>query len=227
MENKPQLKPHRIQAVIFDLDGVLIDTEWVAFQAWCHWTEAHGGSLEEADYPGLTGLTAEETAAYVMERTGLTFDIAEGTAWTWQWVLDSIQKGCQPMPGSLELVRGLAAQRIPLAIASNSYTSYIENILTCIGLLPFFPIRASIDQVALGKPAPDVYQHAARDLGIDPQHCLAIEDSRVGLRAATAAGMRVIVVPGAHDEHNGFHDAWRKYPSLQGVVDDLDGILLS
>lgn len=225
MENKAQSKGYPIQAVIFDLDGVLIDSEWIAFQAWCRWTEAHGSSLKEADYPGLTGLTAEETAVYVMERTGLTFDVAESGAWTWQWVLDSVQKGCDPLPGAMELVRGLAARKYPLAIASNSRTQYIEDVLTSLGLLPFFPIRVGLDQVAQGKPAPDGYLRAAQRMEVNPRACLAIENSRVGLQAAAAAGMRVIVVPGAHDEQNGFRGAWRVYASLLHVVADMDSIL--
>lgn len=218
-------RQNTIQAVIFDLDGVLIDTEWLAFQAWQKWTVEHGGKLREADYAGLTGLTAEESAVYVMGCTGLTFDVAESSAWTWQWVLDRMKEGGPPLPGAWELVGALTARGYPLAIASNSTTSYIINVLTGLGMLQSFPIRVGIDQVAQGKPAPDVYLRGAHSLGVAPTRCLAIEDSRVGVQAARSAGMRVIAVPGAHDYRGGFPGAWRIYDSLVKVSKDLENIL--
>ncbi len=225
MDSKAQSQRPAIQAVIFDLDGVLMDSERLAFRAWLEWAGRYGGELEETDFPGMIGLTAEETAIYVMRRTGVTFDAAESSAWAWQWVLDRLREGCQPLPGTVDLLRVLSARGYPLAIASNAIASYIDDALEGLGLLAFFPVRVSVDDVAQGKPAPDVYLAAARRLELDPRRCLAIEDSRVGLQAASAAGMRVIVVPGSHDHNNGFHDAWRVYPSLERVVKELDSIL--
>jgi HAD superfamily hydrolase (TIGR01509 family) len=225
MNNKVQSRQKEIQAVIFDLDGVLMDSERLAFYAWNHWVSRYGAELKEADFPGMTGLMAEDTAIYVMEHTGTTFDIGESTAWTWQWVLDRLREGCEPLPGAVDLLSGLTARGYPLAIASNAITRYIDDSLAGLGLLNFFPVRVSVDDVAQGKPAPDVYLAAAGRLGLESKRCLAIEDSRVGLQAASAAGMRVIVVPGEHDHHNGFHDAWRVYPSLEQVSAELDRIL--
>ena len=213
---------HNIAAVIFDLDGVLLDTEWLAFQAWRHWVEARGGQLDEAAYPGLTGLTVEETAIYVRNRTGMVFDMEESCAWTWQWVLDRVQQGCEPLPGARELVSDLSARGYPLAIASNSTTGHVSNMLSGLGLLEFCPTRVGIDQVARGKPAPDVYLAAARLLETAPHRCLAIEDSRVGVQAAAAAGLRVIAVPGRLDDPRGFTGAWRVYSSLVQVLAELD-----
>ncbi len=218
-------RQNTIQAVIFDLDGVLIDTEWLAFQAWQKWAVGHGGELREDDYTGLTGLTAEQSAVYVMGCTGLIFDVAESSTWAWQWVLDRMNEGGPPLPGARELVGVLAARGYPLAIASNSTTTHVTNVLTGLGMLQSFPIRVGIDQVAQGKPAPGVYLRAAHSLGVDPTRCLAIEDSRVGVQAACSAGMRVIAVPGAHDHRGGFPGAWKIYPSLDKVSEDLENIL--
>jgi len=220
-----QSQQQEIQAVIFDLDGVLMDSERLAFQAWSHWVHLHGGVLSEEDFPRMIGLMAEETAIYVMEQSGLTFDIAESSAWAWEWVLDRLREGCAPLPGAAELLHALSARGYPLAIASNAIAGYIDEALAGLGLLDYFPVRVSVDDVAQGKPAPDVYLAAAARLGLEPQRCLAIEDSRVGMQAASAAGMRVIVVPGEYDHNNGFHSAWRVYPSLERMIKELDKIL--
>ncbi len=215
-----------VQAVVFDLDGVLMDSEWLGFQGWCQWVEARGGYLPEASFPGMTGLTAEETALYVMKHSGLTFDVAESCAWVWDWLYDRVRKNSVPMPGAVDLVRGLSERGFPLAIASNSLESYIDCALEGLGLSDYFPVRVSIEQVAQGKPAPDVYLRAADLLGVPPARCLAVEDSRVGLQAAVSAGMRVIAVPGAHDHADGFHGAWRIYRSLEKVKEGLESILI-
>ncbi len=218
---------HRaVQAVVFDLDGVLMDSEWLGFQGWCEWTAAHGGNLPEASFPGMIGLTAEETALYVMRHSGLTFDVDESCAWVWQWLYDRVRENSAPMPGAVDLVNELRERGYPLAIASNSIESYIDGALEGLGLSAYFPVRVSIDQVAQGKPAPDVYLRAADLLGVPPARCLAVEDSRVGLRAAASAGMRVIAVPGAHDHADGFYGAWRVYRSLEKVNEGLENILI-
>lgn len=214
-----------IQAAIFDLDGVLVDSEWVAFQAWRDYVEARGGRLDETLYPTMVGISAEETALVVMQHSGLTFDVAESVDWIWTQMGLRLRRKIEPLPGAVDLVRGLKARQLPLAIASNGLTDYIANALTGLGLLEYFPVRASIDQVAEGKPAPDVYLRAAERLGIAPENCLAFEDSRVGVQAADSAGMRVIAIPGRHDHKHGFQRAWRMYDSLVSVNDELDEIL--
>jgi HAD superfamily hydrolase (TIGR01509 family) len=214
-----------IQAVIFDLDGVLMDSEWIAFLVWQDLVASKGGRLEEADFPGMIGLTAEETAVYVMHHTGVSLDIAESVAWTWEEVSRRINQDIDPLPGARELVHTLAERGYPLAIASNSPYRYIESAISVMGLLPYFNTRVGIDMVAQGKPAPDVYLEAARQLGIAPHHCMAIEDSRVGMQAALNAGMRVLAVPGKQDHLDGYHTAWGLYRNLCEVHDNLEQAL--
>jgi len=217
-----------VKAVIFDLDGVLMDSEWIAFQAWQEVVEGYGGRLEDSAFAGVVGLTQEHSAEYIMESAGLRFDVAESCERAWERTIERLKTEIKPLPGSIELVRALAARGCPLAIASNAITPYIDSALVGLGLTDFFPIRVGIDQVARGKPEPDVYLSAAGRLGIDPRGCLAVEDSRVGVQAAAAAGMRVIAVPDRRDldKANGYHDAWRIYPSLVAVKEALDEIIL-
>lgn len=220
-----ETKTPAIQAAIFDLDGVLIDSERLAFQVWKEIVEQYGGRLDEGAFPNMVGMTAEETARYCMEYAGITFDLEEGCAQAWRGVIERLGRQIDPLPGATALVRELAERGIPLAIASNSPAHYIENALHGLGLLPFFPVRVGVDQVSEGKPAPEVYVTAARRLGATPERCLAVEDSRVGMQAALAAGMRVLAVPSAHDRSDGFERAWRVFASLESVRTELESVL--
>lgn len=233
MKNNPSLWPAdtqssnsnpTIQAVIFDLDGVLMDSEWLAFQVWRELAARHGGRLAETDYPGMIGISAEETAAYVMAKTAVSFDVTQSCAWVWERIIERMKTEIEPLPGSSELVSSLTSWGYPLAIASNSLSGYIDTALAGLRLEAYFPIRVGIDQVSQGKPAPDVYLTAAERLGVRPENCLAIEDSRVGVQAAAFAGMRVIAVPGPHDHENGFHHAWRVMPTLMDVKKQLEAM---
>jgi HAD superfamily hydrolase (TIGR01509 family) len=214
-----------IQAVIFDLDGILVDSEWLSFVEWQKLARQHGGTLEDSVFPELVGTTAEETAALVMRHAGVGFDVPESCAAIWRLVTERLKREIEPLPGSPELVRSLVRRGYPLAIASNSLSDYIENALEGLGMAAYFPVWASRDQVAEGKPAPDVYLLAADRLGIAPERCLAIEDSRVGVQAAAAAGMRVVAVPGERDHRNGFTGAWRVYRSLGQVNQEINELL--
>lgn len=226
-DNAKTQNNHSIQAVIFDLDGVLMDSEWIGFQSWQELVETHGGSLEERYISEMVGMSAEETAVYVMDKTGLVFDVDQSAAWVWQRMIERLKLEITPLPGAVALIHWLAARGVAMAVASNSYTGYIENALAGLKLSSFLPVRVGIDQVAQGKPAPDVYLAAAQRLGVDPACCVAIEDSPVGMQAASAAGMRVIAVPDARmeRENHGFRDAWMVRPSLVEVFDHLQQIL--
>ncbi len=218
---------HCAQAVIFDLDGVLMDSEWLAFQAWQELAAAHGGKLSKRCFSGMVGLSQENTALYVMEKSGAKFGVAEASAYIWQAVIAGLAQQIEPLPGAVDLVRTLAERGVPLAIASNGYKAYIDSALDGLRLSGHFPVRVGIDQVAEGKPAPDVYLRAAQELGVDPQRCLAVEDLRVGMQAAYAAGLRVIAVPDQRDPEyaSGFDQAWQVYPSLVQVKSELEMLL--
>ena len=203
-----------IQAVIFDLDGVLMDSEWMAFQVWREYVEQCGSKLDDAVYPHIIGMSAEETAEYIREASGASFDTRESCDWAWDRLSERMKGTLDPIPGAVELVRDLSARELPLAIASNSPRHYIDNALRGLGLSGYFPVRVGIDQVAQGKPAPDVYLRAADLLRIDPARCLAVEDSKVGVQAAASAGMRVLAIP-AHDPNGSMPGAWQIFTSMR------------
>jgi HAD superfamily hydrolase (TIGR01509 family) len=173
----------------------------------------------------MIGLTAEATAEYVMGQAGITFDAAESCAWIWNRTIERLKTEMDPLPGAADLVRSLAERGVPLAIASNSPGYYIDASLKGLGLEAYFPVRSAVDQVANGKPAPDIYLRAVDLLGIAPQRCLAVEDSRVGVQAAIAAGIRVIAVPAPHDRSAVFLGAWKIYNSLVQVCEEVGELL--
>lgn len=214
-----------IQAAIFDLDGVLMDTEWLAFRTWCDIVASFGGKLEEEHFTAMIGGTAEENAELIMQVTGVTFDIKSSVADMWQHVLGRIRNGIQPQPGAAELLRSLTRRGLPLAVASNSPTDYVQTSLQGLGLAEYFQETIGVDQVKEGKPAPDSYLLAAQKLGADPSRCLAVEDSYVGSQAALRAGMRVLAVPSKRDNHERFQSCYRIYDSLLQVGDELEGLL--
>lgn len=215
----------KIQAAIFDLDGVLMDTEWIAFRVWQEIASEHGGTLREEHFTPMIGLTAEETVEFVMQVSGAQLEPTAATAEMWERMIERINAGIEPMPGSVDLVRGLHQRGIPLAIASNALTHYILNALNGLGLRDYFREIVGVDQVPNGKPAPDVYLRAAERLGADPQACLAVEDSRVGSQAALTAGMRVLAVPSEHDNRDFFQACYGIYDSLEQVHGQLDRLL--
>lgn len=215
----------KIEAVIFDLDGVLMDSETIAFGVWQEIAARHGGLLTEHAFQETVGLSAEETAELVMNRAGVSFERTEAITLAWEMVTERLKKQAAPLPGAAELVRELAQRKISLAVASNSLSSYISTALTSLSLNPYFQVRVGIDQVPRGKPAPDIYLEAARRLGIDPVRCLAIEDSRVGVRAAFSAGMHVVAVPSPHDNHAGYDGAWKILGSMAEVMNQIQPYL--
>ena len=212
-----------VQAVIFDLDGVLMDSEWMAFLVWREYVEKCGARLDDHVYPHIIGLTAEETAEYIMRESGTAFDVTESCAAVWAGLSEKLRGRIDPLPGSVELVRDLAGRGLPLAIASNSPRAYIDNALRGLGLSETFTVRVGIDMVPQGKPAPDVYLRAAALLRADPARCIAVEDSRVGVQAAAAAGMRVLAIP-AHP-NGAFHGAWQVFTSMHEAHKALVSLL--
>lgn len=220
-----KLSSHTIQAVIFDLDGVLIDSEYMAFQVWREWTESQGGTLDDSVFLEIVGTSAEETAALAMRQSGVQFDVKASCDWTWSEIIRRLETDASPMPGAVELVRSLSSRGIRMAIASNAISNYVDIALRGLGMLEYFPVRVGSDQVTQGKPAPDVYLRAADLLGAVPERCAAVEDSIPGAQAAAAAGMRVLAVPTHSNGHAEFKHAWKVYESLLPVVDDLEAIL--
>jgi HAD superfamily hydrolase (TIGR01509 family) len=184
------------RAVVFDLDGVLIDSEQVWDQIRQQLVAERGGTWLPGSTRAMMGMSTPEWAAYLVSLgIGMTADEAVAE------VLGRLATRYGDAPplidGAVDAVRSLAA-RLPLAVASSSPHSIIGEVLRSAGLAADFRTFVSSEEVGRGKPAPDVYLEAARRLGIPPEHCVAVEDSTNGVRAAVAAGMAVVVVPNPH-----------------------------
>jgi HAD superfamily hydrolase (TIGR01509 family) len=206
-----------IAAVVFDLDGVLVDSEPLHFRAANRVLARHGASISEADYISSIGLGELATwRAWRMRfrlRTPIDALLAEHTAAR----LREIEIGPAPIGEAVALARRLHAARMPLAIASSSTPRIIDALLRAIGLDDVFGVRVSGEdpEVQHSKPAPDVYLVAAARLQIDAYACLAIEDSGPGVAAATGAGMTCIAVPNRWTLHQDFSGAHIVVESLR------------
>ena len=186
-----------IRAVVFDLDGVLIDSE----QVWDDIREAlaheRGGRWHEGAQRDMMGMSSPEWSRYMHERIGLAEPPEEINRIVVERMLERYAEGPPWLPGAIDAVRRLAADFV-LGLASSSNRELIDRVLEAGGIAACFRATASSEEVAAGKPAPDVYLEVARRLGVDPHECTAIEDSHNGIRSAKAAGMRCVAIPNAH-----------------------------
>lgn len=213
-----------VQAVVFDLDGLMVDSEPLARRAWDAALEEYDCRLDDDIHATIIGRRTRESAQMVRERFALPVAAEElAAAKTRQW--ESIWPlGLPPMPGLRDLHRELVARDIPWAVATSSPRTYASAVLAQLGLAASCAAIAGGDEVTHGKPAPDIYLLAAERLGIPPGACLAFEDSEPGARAAQAAGMVVVAVPnGAPPALFAFADY--VFDSLQQVAEQIDRLL--
>lgn len=186
-----------IEAVVFDLDGVIVDSE----QVWDEVREAlvreRGGRWTGSAQADMMGMSSPEWSHYLHEELGLAEAPEELNDEVVRRMLERYREALPLLDGAVDAVRRLAAT-LPLAVASSSNRPLIEAVLETAGIVDLFAAVVSSEEVARGKPAPDVYLEAARQLGVDPTRCAAVEDSSNGLRAAHAAGMRVLALPNPH-----------------------------
>ncbi len=198
--NNPSAPP-RPNAVIFDMDGLMLDTEIIYHRAWQNAVIDLGYAIDNDFLHGLIGIRTEECEE--MLRTAL--DAASPLDafpldtfrqhWPRRWREIAETEGIARKPGLLDLLDLLEDRRIPKAVATSSSQDEAEYSLTVSQLRARFPVVVSGDQVRHGKPAPDLFLAAAQRLGVEPTRCVAFEDSSVGAIAASAAGMRTYIVP--------------------------------
>jgi sugar-phosphatase len=186
--NKPQ-------AVIFDMDGLLVNSEPAWGRAERGLIESRGHEFNVEIRKQIIGMRIDKIVQTFAEFYGLPDDIDALAGELVQRMLDTIPDGVPAMPGAGSLLEFLQEQDVPCAIASSSSLPIINAITANLGWKDRFGVRCSADAVAHGKPAPDVYLLAAQKLGVEPSRCLALEDSVTGARAAVAAGMVCFAVP--------------------------------
>jgi HAD superfamily hydrolase (TIGR01509 family) len=184
-------------AVIFDLDGVLLDSEQRWNEAKQQLVRTAGGRWRDDAPTAMMGMSSPEWSAYMRDELGVPRDAAAINSEVVGLMEQGYARELPLLPGARAAVAALAAHW-PLGLASSSNREIIDLVLELAGLDGAFAVTISSEEVARGKPAPDVYLEAARRLGIAPDRCVAIEDSANGLRAADAAGMAVVAVPNPH-----------------------------
>jgi HAD superfamily hydrolase (TIGR01509 family) len=184
----------KIRAVIFDLDGVLVDSEQVWDAARRQLTEDSDGRWSESATQDMMGMSSTEWSRYMHEELGVKLPPEEISAAVVKRMEELYREHLPLIPGACKAVERVAA-RWPLGLASSANRPVIEVALELSGLGDFFETTVSSEEVARGKPAPDVYLEAARLLRVDPALCAAVEDSSSGILSAHAAGMRVVAIP--------------------------------
>jgi HAD superfamily hydrolase (TIGR01509 family) len=183
-----------IDAVVFDLDGVLLQSEEVWDAVRERYVTERGGRYDEEVQRAMMGMSAPEWSTYLAEDAGVPGTPEQINADVVERMLAAYARELPLIPGAVETVRRIAA-RFPLALASSSNRAIFEEVLQLAGIAELFVATVSSEEVAHGKPAPDVYLEAARRLGVAPEKGAAIEDSHSGIRSAHAAGMRVVAIP--------------------------------
>jgi HAD superfamily hydrolase (TIGR01509 family) len=201
-----------IEAVIFDLDGVLVESEQLWDAARRDVVAGHGGHWRDDATRAMQGMSSVEWGTYLHDALRVELPTDDIVALVVEDLLDRYRQHLPLLPGAIEAVRRLGEQW-PLGLASSSNREVIDAVLRIAGLDDAFAVALSSEEVERGKPAPDVYLEVARRLGEDPGDCAAIEDSTNGIRSAFAAGCRVVALPN------------REYPPDDAVLGDAAVVL--
>lgn len=200
-----------LRALVFDFDGLLVDTETVLIDAW---VQIHaedgivvdGGRLHHT--VGLTDFVHDYWSAYP---AATDRDVLEQR---YRAAARKLTLAAPPLPGAIELLRAARESGLRIGLASNSTHAHVEGHLAHRDMLGYFDFISCRDDVTVGKPEPDVYLAALRGLGVDAADAIAFEDSVPGHVAAHRAGIKVVVVPNPSTVHCDFAHAWRKFPTL-------------
>ncbi len=204
-----------VAAVLFDFDGVLVDTEWAIYQAWRRMFEGHGHELPLAVYTRCIGsdFATWSPKTHLEELSGLAFDWHDLDGRRQVEIMAELSAE-GPMPGVIKLLAQLTRAGIRRAVVSSSSHAWVEGWLEKLGLADCFETVVCRGDAPRIKPAPDLYLAAAEMLGLLPAECLVIEDSLNGVNSARAAGMDVWVVPNRVTAGLDFSGAGRIFPSL-------------
>jgi HAD superfamily hydrolase (TIGR01509 family) len=207
-------RPGPIDAVVFDLDGLLVDSEHLWDEVREALVRERGGRWQDRAQADMMGMSSPEWSRYMHEHLGLEENPDEIAAEVVRRMEAIYRERLPLLPGAREAVERLAA-RWPLGLASSSNRPIIDLALELSGTAPYFRATVSSEEVARGKPAPDVYLEAVRRLGVDPARAAAIEDSQNGILSAAAAGMHVVAIPN------------RRFPPGEDALAKADVVLAS
>jgi len=216
-----------IGAVVFDMDGLMLDTEPIYKAAWQQASAELGYDVTDAAYVHLVGRPAGDCEAVVLGWFGPAFPIERFRSRCHElWRARVTSAGIAAKPGLLELLSHLKRRDIPTAVATSSDADYTELSLRTVGLAAGFTAVITGDTVARGKPAPDIYLEAARRLGVTPGRSLALEDSEAGIVAASGAGMIPLLIPdGVAPSGTARRAAFRVLESLHEARERIDTLI--
>ncbi|HUC34526.1 MAG TPA: HAD family phosphatase [Gaiellaceae bacterium] len=207
-----------IEAVVFDLDGILIDSEHVWDEVRQQLTVERGGTWNDSASRDMMGMSSIEWSRYMRDVVGLAEEPEEISTEVVRRLEERYRRELPMIAGAESAVERLA-ERWPLALASSSNRELIDLVLESSGLGRLFAASVSSEEVARGKPAPDVFLEAARRLDTEPTSCAAVEDSEKGILAATAAGMRTIAIP--NPQYPPHEDALAAADAVLATIEDL------
>jgi HAD superfamily hydrolase (TIGR01509 family) len=207
-----------VAAVVFDLDGVLIDSEPVWEQVRREYVAEHGGRWRPDSQQRLMGMSTPEWSSYLATELGVDAPPSRIAHEVVEEVGRRYETDLPLMPGAVEAVQRLAS-RWPLGLASSAARPLIDRVLAATGMTSLFEVTVSTEEVRRGKPAPDVYLTVAERLAVAPAQTVAVEDSSNGLRSASAAGMVVVAVP--HPRYPPAPDALARADLVLRSLDDL------
>ena len=214
-----------IEAVIFDLDDLMIDSERFHFDGLKRLMKKYGKNAPEDWFASMIGLDNYECAEFVIRNAHLPLSVDVYLNQTLENLIELLPQMVKPNPGLLELIDMLTGSGIKLGVASNSFKKYVTLALESLGVIDSFACVITAEDVEQGKPAPDIYLLAAQCLEADPENCLALEDSPVGMIAALSAGMFCAVIPNQHIQGANFSDATYVFSSLVELTQALPEIL--
>ena len=213
-----------MRAFVFDFDGLMADSEPLAEWAWNQVLAPYGHQLDDETLRAILGLRLPDSARFLCQHFDLPISPAEAAAGRDRVFLQAAPDRLRACAGLYPLLDELARHNVPTAVASSGHRRYLDLGLGALGLSGRFQAIAAGDEVAHGKPAPDVYLLAAERLGVPPAACIALEDAPLGVDAARAAGMVCIAVPHPRTAAANFAAHW-VMASLEEVLQALDGLL--
>lgn len=212
-----------LRAVIFDMDGLMVDTELLHHESFKKTLERYGvRPIPNAQgVIHISGISAEANWERFRRLYEFDVDATELTKIKHEIHLELLHEGVEAMPGLLELLEDLKKSGYKIAIASSSVRKQINLIVDHLGIADFFDVITSGEEVANGKPAPDIFLKAAHRLNVEPHECIVLEDASKGIQAAKAAGMYAVAVPNEFTQSESFGIADVIVPSLSRVNSDV------
>jgi HAD superfamily hydrolase (TIGR01509 family) len=213
----------RIVAVVFDMDGVLVDTEHLWDEVREELTNEWGGRYTPEAQEAMMGMSSHEWSRYLHEVVGLRQTPETINEEVVRRMLARYEVELPVVPGAVDAVLRLRGAGLRLAVASSSNRELIEAVLRRLELADRFDVTVSSEEVERGKPAPDVYLEASRRLEVPASRCAAIEDSASGIRAARDAGMRVVAYPNRHYPPSA--DVLASADAIVATLDELDAVI--